>query len=104
MFTLLALVKKAPEAGTGQGAPRRGNININEGDPIGTRFVVEPIEAHKLGDDVITAIESLPTDKIVTGVTYYNVAGQVAAAPFKGVNIVVVTYSDGTRAIAKVIK
>jgi hypothetical protein len=35
---------------------------------------------------------------------YYNLAGVESAEPFKGVNIKVTTYCDGTRSSEKVLK
>ena len=42
--------------------------------------------------------------KAVAGVKYYNLAGVESAQPFDGVNVVVTTYTDGTKSAAKVIK
>ena len=51
-----------------------------------------------------TAVDELAGDKAIASVAYYNLAGQQSAQPVSGVNIVVTTYSDGTRTTAKVIK
>lgn len=51
-----------------------------------------------------TAVEEINTNKTVESVNYYNMAGQMNAEPVNGVNIVVTTYTDGTRSTAKVIK
>jgi hypothetical protein len=37
-------------------------------------------------------------------VKYVNIAGIESAVPFDGLNLVVTTYTDGTKAAAKVIK
>ena len=42
--------------------------------------------------------------KTVAGVKYVNIAGMESNVPFDGVNIVVTTYTDGTKAAVKVIK
>ena len=42
--------------------------------------------------------------KQVAGVKYYNLAGIESDQPFDGVNIVVTTYTDGTRSSAKVLR
>ena len=42
--------------------------------------------------------------KAVAGVKYYNLAGVESDMPFDGVNVVVTTYTDGTKAASKVIK
>jgi len=51
-----------------------------------------------------TAIEGVDAVKSVASVSYVNLAGQVSAEPFAGVNIVVTTYTDGSKSSAKVIK
>ena len=50
------------------------------------------------------AITTVASDKQVESVRYYNLAGVESAEPFKGVNLKVTTYSDGTRTSEKVIK
>ena len=51
-----------------------------------------------------SAVEEVNAGKTVASVNYYNLAGQKSAQPVDGVNIVVTTYTDGTRTTAKVIK
>ena len=43
-------------------------------------------------------------EKTINNVKYYNVAGMESNVPFDGVNIKVVTYSDGTTSTSKVMK
>lgn len=50
-----------------------------------------------------TAVDEIAAGKTVTGVRYYNMAGQEMAQP-SGLTIAVTTYSDGTTRAAKVIK
>ena len=50
-----------------------------------------------------TAVNELSAAKAVTGVRYYNMAGQQMAQP-SGLTIQVTTYSDGTTSATKVIK
>ena len=50
-----------------------------------------------------SAVEDLNASKTVTGVTYYNLAGQQVAQP-SGLTIEVKRYSDGTTSATKVIK
>jgi len=52
----------------------------------------------------LTAIEEVDASKAVASVAYYNLAGQQSSELVDGVNIVVTTYTDGTRTTAKVIK
>ncbi len=59
-------------------------------------------EAQKLKNpDAITTVNN---DKQVSSVRYYNLAGVESSEPFKGVNIKVTTYSDGSRKSKKIIK
>jgi hypothetical protein len=52
----------------------------------------------------MTAVDEIDANKAVASVAYYNLAGQMSEQPVDGVNIVVTTYTDGTRSTAKVIK
>ena len=52
----------------------------------------------------MTAVDEIDGQKTVANVAYYNLAGQTSQQPVDGVNIVVTTYTDGTRSTAKVIK
>lgn len=55
------------------------------------------------GEDTPTAVTDINA-KAVAGVKYYNLAGVESDQPFDGVNVVVTTYTDGTKAASKVIK
>lgn len=50
------------------------------------------------------AITTVASDKQVESVRYYNLAGVESAEPFKGVNLKVTTYNDGTCSSEKVLK
>jgi len=52
----------------------------------------------------LTPIENVVTDKDVKSVLYYNLQGMSSKEPFKGVNLKVTTYTDGSRATEKIIK
>jgi len=52
----------------------------------------------------VTAITTVEGEKAVNSVRYYNVAGMESDVPFKGMNIVVKTYSDGSRTTEKIVK
>lgn len=54
-----------------------------------------------IGSSAIAAVEG---DRQVSHVRYYNLAGVESNDPFKGVNIKVITYTDGSRAAEKVLK
>ena len=51
-----------------------------------------------------TDIGETTTEKTVVSIRYVNVEGRVSSKPFKGVNIVIKQYSDGSRETKKVIK
>ncbi len=53
--------------------------------------------------NVITAVTDV-AGKTVAGVKYYNLAGMASDKPFDGVNIIVTTYTDGSRSSAKVLR
>ena len=56
-------------------------------------------------EGIVTAIEEVNVEnKEVASVKYYNLAGIENDNPFMGVNIMVVTYTDGTKSTAKVLK
>ena len=50
-----------------------------------------------------TGISNVNTGNVVN-VKYYNVMGVEGSVPFKGVNIVVTTYDNGTRTTSKMIR
>lgn len=51
-----------------------------------------------------TGVNDVNATKTVAGVHYVNLAGQVSAQPFSGVNIKVTNYTDGSKQAVKVIK
>ncbi len=51
-----------------------------------------------------TGVADNVAGKVVAGVKYYNVAGVEASKPFSGINVVVTNYTDGTKAVTKVVK
>ena len=54
--------------------------------------------------DAPTAINPVQASKEAVSHTYYNIAGIASDKPFKGINIVVTHYSDGTHTATKVIR
>ncbi len=51
-----------------------------------------------------TAVNSVMADKSIASVKYVNLAGMTSDTPLSGVNIMVVTYQDGSRKAVKVVK
>ena len=93
VYKFNALVQKGTTAST--------NKAITKSD-----YIVYPLyglgEMGSLVDPTI--INSITGAKEVKGVRYYNAMGVESNVPFKGVNIVVTTYSDGTRTTTKILK
>ena len=76
--------------------------------PAGSKDAWGPIDPYTVkvtvkGEPVVTGVEDINA-KAVAGVKYYNLAGVESNKPFDGVNVVVTTYTDGTKAASKVIK
>jgi len=71
--------------------PIRGAATGSNGSDIGNVTAVEEVNA-------------TPTSKDIVSVRYYNLMGMESKSPFEGVNIVVTTYSDGTRTSSKVMR
>ena len=53
---------------------------------------------------ISTGVEDVDAEKTVAGVTYYNLLGMSSDRPFEGVNVVVTTYTDGTKSSKKIVK
>ena len=54
--------------------------------------------------DHATGVEDVNTEKTVAGVVYCNMLGAVSDRPFEGVNVVVTTYTDGTKSTKKILR
>ena len=77
-----------------------GDVDEND-NPIGDGELADttfPINV------IAVAVNDVNASKAVAGVKYYNLAGVESDMPFDGVNVVVTTYTDGTKAASKVIK
>ncbi len=88
-------------------APARKGISTNAAnDPIIGAFYFDlhyPVTFQDPG--IVTAIDEVNVEnKEVASVKYYNLAGVENDNPFVGINIMVVTYTDGTKSSAKVLK
>ena len=51
-----------------------------------------------------TGVSDVNTAKTVASVKYVNAAGQTSVNAFNGVNIMVTTYTDGSKSAVKVVK
>lgn len=66
-------------------------------------YIAEYTVPFTITGGIATGIESVQARQ-VAGVKYYNVAGVESDRPFKGVNIVVTRYSDGSMSTTKIVK
>ena len=55
-------------------------------------------------EHIATGVEDVNAEKTVAGVIYYNLLGTASDSPFEGVNVVVTTYTDGTKSSKKILK
>lgn len=98
-------------------APRRANgwpsMDYTPYDDLDeSKFIVFPLRGSNedsYGDDVgnVTAVREIkvvPTSKDIVSVRYYNLMGVDSDKPFDGINIVVTTYSDGSRTSKKILR
>lgn len=94
----VAQLKKAWDAAT-TGAPAK----VAADDPLSFQnYVVYPLAISE--SQVITGVDNLNASKDVVSVQYVNAAGMVSTTPFKGVNMVVTRYADGSQVTTKVVK
>ena len=78
-----------------------------------SKFIIFPIEAssgESKGDEMgnVTSVKEVISDvaasRTVSAVRYYNVMGAESDKPFDGVNIMVITFSDGSRISRKILR
>ncbi len=100
-FVVRMYFTRAANLSTTSGAPMLKDVAT---DADGKYYIVEQvIPFTQKGGNVPTGLESLNARQVV-GVKYYNVAGIESDTPFKGVNIVVTRYSDGSSTTTKILK
>ena len=85
-------------------SPIAGDITVDGIELVTTACQTVLMDAFTIGVNTVTAVNEVSSDKAVARVDYYNVAGQRLSQPTSGVNLVVTTYTDGTRATTKIIK
>ena len=74
-----------------------------------SKFIIFPIEASpnsSNGDPMgnVTTVKEVKSKGSVVSVRYYNLMGVESSKPFSGINIVVTTYSDGSRTSRKILR
>ena len=58
----------------------------------------------RLTSEVITGVSGISADRQVAAVGYYNAMGMASSNPWRGVNVVVTRYTDGSTVTAKVLR
>ena len=95
-----------------------GGVTLTEDEPTvtlvdgGNLYLAEESEYTLTIEDGVltvagfppTAITTLNTGENVASVKYVGLTGMMSEAPFNGVNIMVVTYKDGSRKAVKIVK
>lgn len=105
--TVDAKLNSYANTGAKAGENAAGTVIGKEVDPQAGKVVYAlDLNGGTGSDNIITAIQDVAdgTGKAVAGVKYYNLAGIESDRPFEGVNIVVTTYTDGSRSSSKVLK
>lgn len=93
------------------------NRTRGAGNAIGNVFSLNPdkfscmvsaydlgFQAKETGSSGPAAVEDVDVEKTVTSVLYYNLQGVASIEPFDGVNIVVTSYSDGSKKANKILR
>lgn len=91
----------APMREVDYGNPMAGLSAVYENDNRVYKGCLYDFAKHLKDPSAITAIDS---NRYVSSVRFYNLAGVESTEPVKGVNIKVTIYSDGSRSIAKELK
>lgn len=73
-------------------------VASSKDDPVEGNYMVFPLEG---GAGIITGISNIASDAQVAGVTYVNMLGYESTTPFKGINLVVTHYTNGTTRVSK---
>ena len=98
----LYFTKKSNLQTTQSGAPLLRAEGVQDGAKF---FIVEQQIPYTVkANQVITGVISLDNARQVVSEKYYNPAGIESDTPFKGVNIVVTRYSDGSTTTTKILK
>jgi len=105
MYEVTVIIKKKENS---TNAPSLLNtdtdVDINENDAVANDWEVAIVQATKLSDDYVTDVETLNSSKDLIRTIYFNLNGIESDRPFKGVNIVVKEYTDGSRTASKIIR
>ena len=97
MYTFEALVK---EVATTEAKPAPRKAAYDSTTAPSTRFVVFPLNLNG-SSNITTAISEVSSAKKAKTIRYYNTLGTESSHPFKGINIMVTTHTDGTTTAKK---
>ncbi|MBQ2563081.1 MAG: hypothetical protein II559_06680 [Muribaculaceae bacterium] len=102
-YQFMAVVQKPVAVAGGMGLKDESEVTPMDCTPDGT-YMVFPLNLDPSNkDQVITSIAQPVVSKTVSRVVYYNLLGVASDHPFKGVNIVVTEYDDGSKSTRKTV-
>ncbi len=81
---------------------RKSTGNKLTSDPSSGIYGIMPLDLPENGHP--TAVKELIGNRVIKSISYYNVMGMESSRPFKGINIVVTRYSDGSSTTTKVLR
>jgi hypothetical protein len=84
-----------------EGGQQEGGSKLRLGNDAEEFFIGQGAPS---AQSVVTAVNELFGGSEVVSVTYYNAQGMQSSKPFKGMNIIVTRYSDGSTSTMKVMK
>lgn len=99
MYTFEALIK---EVATTEAKPAPRKTAYDSTTAPSTRFVVFPLNLNG-SSNITTAISEVSSTKKAKTIRYYNTLGTESSHPFKGINIMVTTHTDGTTTAKKIL-
>ncbi|MDY4685049.1 MAG: hypothetical protein SO364_01520, partial [Sodaliphilus sp.] len=108
MYTFEALIKEVATT-EAKPAPRKtaydsttapSKVAYDSTTAPSTRFVVFPLNLNG-SSNITTAISEVSSAKKAKTIRYYNTLGTESSHPFKGINIMVTTHTDGTTSAKK---
>lgn len=84
------------------GATDYNGVQDTYGEGNAPGYIFEILDEE--GNSTFTKIEAIAANKEIKLVRYYNIAGIESNKPFDGINVVVTTYSDGSKSVAKILR
>ena len=81
-----------------------GDILVDGIELVTTTCQTVKLEAFNIAVNAPSSVNEVANGKTIASVNYFNLAGQQLSEPRTGVNLVVTTYTDGTRTITKLIQ